>query len=91
MRAAIAMRKLGYRSALHLITQNDHVRRLIPPDSPYVAATRATAVYPHLIVQFGAGDRVKAGDIDIRARRPNRLNIPLQRRSHRHADRAGLR
>ncbi|MYE25784.1 MAG: hypothetical protein F4X87_00930, partial [Chloroflexi bacterium] len=35
VRAAIAMRKLGYTSALHLITQNDHARRLIPADSPY--------------------------------------------------------
>ncbi len=34
VRAAIAMRKLGYRSALHLVTVNDHVRRLIPHDSP---------------------------------------------------------
>ena len=73
VRAAIAMRKLGYRSALHLITQNDHVRRLIPQDSPYVCSNERDSIFPHLIVQFDAGDRVKAGDIDIGASRPNRL------------------
>ena len=43
VRAAIAMRKLGYTSALHLITQNEQVRRLIPPDSPYVCSNERTA------------------------------------------------
>ncbi len=85
VRAAIAMRRLGYRSALHLITQNDHVRRLIPPDSPYVCSNARDSVYPHLIVQFGAGDRVKAGAIDIRGRRANRLIY------HCNADRIAMR
>ena len=73
VRAAIAMRVLGYTSALHLITLNDHVRRLIPPDSPYVCSNARDSTYPHLIVQFGVDDRVRAGDIDIRASQPNRL------------------
>ncbi len=73
VRAAIAMRKLGYRAALHLITQNDDVRRLLPPDCPYVCSNAGDSFYPHLIVQFDEGDRVCAGDIDIRARQSNRL------------------
>ena len=73
VRAAIAMRKLGYTSALHLITQNDHVRRLIPGDSPYVCSNAADSAHPHLIVQFDRGDRLRAGDIDISARQANRL------------------
>lgn len=85
VRAAIAMRKLGYRSALHLITQNDHVRRLIPQDSQYVCSNEGDSIYPHLIVQFGAEDRVKAGNIDIRARQPNRLIY------HCNADRIAMR
>lgn len=85
VRAAIAMRKLGYRSALHLITQNEHARRLIPPDSPYVCSNARDSIYPHLIVQFGAGDRVQAGAIDIRARQPNRLIY------HCNADRIAMR
>jgi len=85
VRAAIAMRKLGHRSALHLITQNEHVRRLLPPDSPYVCSNESDSIYPHLILQFGAGDRVQAGDIDIRARQPNRLIY------HCNADRIAMR
>lgn len=73
VRAAIAMRKLGHTSALHLITQNAHVRRLVPADSPYLCSNARDSVYPHLIVQYGAGDRVRAGEIDIRARQSNRL------------------
>ncbi len=73
VRAAIAMRLLGYTSALHLITQNDHVRRLIPVDSPYVCSNDRDSNYPHLILQYPADARIRAGDLDIRARAPNRL------------------
>ena len=65
VRAAIAMRKLGYTSALHLVTINDQVRRLIPQDCPYVCSNEQDSSYPHLIVQFGKGTRVRANDIDI--------------------------
>jgi len=85
VRAAIAMRKLGYTSALHLITQNEQVRRLIPPDSPYVCSNEMDSFYPHLIVQFGEGDWVCAGEIDIRARQSNRLIY------HCNADRIAMR
>ena len=85
VRAAIAMRKLGHKSALHLITRNDHVRRLIPADSPYVCSNDADSAHPHLIAQFNAGDRVSAGDIDIVARQANRLIY------HCNADRIALK
>ena len=73
VRSAIAMRKLGYTSALHLVTINEHVRRLIPPDSPYVCSNATESSYPHLIVQFGKNTCVKAGDIDICTGRANRI------------------
>ncbi len=73
VRSAIAMRKLGHRSALHLVTINDHVRRLIPPDSPYVCSNTVESSYPHLIVQFGQDTCVSAGDVDIRTSRANRI------------------
>lgn len=85
VRAAIAMRKLGHTAALHLITQNDQVRRLIPADNPYVCSNAGDSFYPHLIVQFGADDRVRAGSIDIRARQSNRLIY------HCNADRIAMR
>lgn len=67
------MRKLGYTSALHLVTLNDHVRRLIPPDSPYVCNNPQESAHPHLIVQFNKGTRVRANDIDFCVSRANRL------------------
>lgn len=73
VRAAIAMRKLGYTSALHLVTINDHVRSLIPQDSPYVCSNENDISYPHLIVQFGIKTCVKANDIDICTSQANRL------------------
>ena len=85
VRAAIAMRQLGHTSALHLITQNEHVRRLIPADSPYVCSNAEDSAHPHLIVQFDEGARVCAGDIDICARQPNRLIY------HSNADRIALK
>ncbi len=73
VRAAIAMGKLGYAAALHLITLNDHARRLLPANCPYVCSNAKDSYYPHLIVQFDEGDRLQAGDLVIRATRPNRL------------------
>jgi ADP-dependent phosphofructokinase/glucokinase len=73
VRAAIAMRKLGHRSALHLVTINDHVRALIPTDSPYVCSNARESSYPHLIVQFDQGVHVQASDIDVSAPRANRI------------------
>lgn len=73
VRAAAAMRKLGYTSALHLVSINDHVRELLPPDCPYVCSAVEEKVYPHLIIQFCKGARVKALDIDLCASRSNRI------------------
>lgn len=73
VRAAIAMRKLGYTSALHLVTVNDHVRRLLPPDSPYVCSNANDSAYPHLIIQFDQETSVRAGDIDLCTQRANRI------------------
>jgi len=73
VRAAIAMRKLGYTSALHLVTLNEDVRRLIPQGSPYVYSNRTENSSPHLIVQFRKGTRVKTGDINIHTSRANRI------------------
>ncbi len=85
VRAAIAMQKLGVASALHLITQNDHVRRLVPAECPWVCSNARDSAYPHLIVQYGGKDRLRANDIDIRARQPNRLIY------HCNADRIAMR
>lgn len=73
VRAAITMRKLGYTSSLHLVTLNDHVRRLLPQACPYVCSNTEDSLHPHLIVQFDKGSSVKAGNIDICSSQANRI------------------
>jgi ADP-dependent phosphofructokinase/glucokinase len=73
VRAAIAMRKLGYTSALHLVTINEHVRRLLPKDSTYICSNTRDSLYPHLIMQFTKDTQVKAGDIQFSNSRANRV------------------
>ena len=73
VRAAIAMHKLGYTAALHLVTINDHVRRLLPSDCPYVCSAAEEHIYPHLIVQFCQGIKITASDINIYTSSSNRI------------------
>ena len=73
LRAAIAMRKIGYNSALHLVTINNLVRKMIPQDSPWVCSNDSDSFYPHLIVQFNKGTRVQAGDVSIHTKSANRI------------------
>lgn len=73
VRAALAMHTLGFGAALHLVTLNDHVRRLLPPGSPFVCSAEEEHVYPHGIIQYPKGARIAAGDIDFVTQRHNRL------------------
>ena len=73
LRAAIAMRKLGYTPALHLVTANQAVLERLPEGVPWVCANEPGSCYPHLIIQFGAGIRVRSGDIVIETERSNRI------------------
>jgi ADP-dependent phosphofructokinase/glucokinase len=73
VRAGLVMRRLGVPSTLHLVTVNDTFRRLLPADGEYINSGVEDTFYPHLIVQYDKGLRVRAGDIDIIAPFPNRL------------------
>lgn len=73
VRAALAMETLGYNSALHLVTINDDVRRLLPRGSSYVCSAKGESSHPHLIIQFCQGTRIKASDIDICTKSANRV------------------
>jgi ADP-specific Phosphofructokinase/Glucokinase conserved region len=73
VRAAKEMSRLGVPSTLHLVSINDVVRRLLPADCDYICSDDRDTFYPHLIVQYDQGVRVRAGDIDISAPYPNRL------------------
>jgi len=73
VRAAAAMGRMGYTSALHMVTLNDHVRRLLPEGCSYVCSASEEGIYPHLIIQFCQGISVTASDIVIRTSRSNRI------------------
>ena len=73
VRAAIAMRSVGVSSLVHLVSIDDHVRRLLPEGIAYVCSAAEDSTDPHLIVQFAAGAAVRGGDIDIVAPHPNRI------------------
>ncbi len=73
VRAAIAMRLLGVASTLHLVSIDDHVRRLLPEGVGYVCSADADTTDPHLIVQYPAGTRIRGGAIDVVAPQPNRI------------------
>ncbi|MGW4946116.1 ADP-dependent glucokinase/phosphofructokinase [Actinoplanes sp. NPDC004185] len=73
VRAGILMSRLGVPSTLHLVSVNDTVRRLLPPDSEYISSGAEDTFHPHLIVQYDQGLRIRTGDLDITAPFPNRL------------------
>ena len=73
VRAGILMSRLGVPSTLHLVSVNDTFRRLLPADTEYVNSGVEDTFYPHLIVQYDRGLRLRAGDIDLTAPSPNRL------------------
>ena len=73
VRAGILMSRLDVPSTLHLVTVNDTVRRLLPPEGDYFSSGVEDTFYPHLIVQYDQGLRIRTGDLDITAPFPNRL------------------
>ncbi|GAA3247055.1 ADP-dependent glucokinase/phosphofructokinase [Nonomuraea helvata] len=73
VRGGIVMSRLGVPSTLHLVSVNDTFRRLLPADCEYINSGVEDTFYPHLIVQYDKGLRVRASDIDIVAPFPNRL------------------
>lgn len=73
IRCAISMAKLGYSSAIHLVTINDHVRELMPSGCSWICSNDKDSLYPHLVIQFNENTVVDIGDIRIRAPRANRI------------------
>jgi ADP-dependent phosphofructokinase/glucokinase len=73
VRAALAMRTLGVTGLLHLVAEDDHVRRLLPAGWSYLCSAQEDSTHPHLIVQFPDGARVRSRDLDLCAPSSNRL------------------
>jgi ADP-dependent phosphofructokinase/glucokinase len=73
VRAGLLMSRLGVPSTMHLVSVDDTVRRLLPPDIAYIASGTADSFHPHLVVQYDRGLRIRSGDLDLTAPFPNRL------------------
>lgn len=73
VRAAIAMRSVDITSLVHLVSIDDHVRRLLPEGIDHICSASEDSTDPHLIVQFAAGASVRRGDIEIVSPHPNRI------------------
>ncbi|NEE00999.1 ADP-dependent glucokinase/phosphofructokinase [Phytoactinopolyspora halotolerans] len=73
VRCALAMDKLGVGSTVHLVSIDDHVRRLLPASVSSVCSAERDSLDPHLIVQYVAGVRIRANDLDLCAPHSNRI------------------
>lgn len=82
VRAALALARLGIASTVHLVSIDGEVRQALPPLVSWVSSGDEDASYPHLIVQYPAGARVRLGDGVVTAPCANRLiyvNDPANR------------
>jgi ADP-dependent phosphofructokinase/glucokinase len=66
VRAGLVARVLGVGSTQHLVSIDDHVRRLLPSDIDVICSADHDTTDPHLIVQFprGATVTLRGGDSD---------------------------
>lgn len=73
VRAAVVLSRLGLSSTVHLVSIDDHVRRLLPPQVSYLCSASSDSTDPHVIVQFPRGAEVRVADQVLQAPRANRL------------------
>lgn len=73
VRAALAMAQLGIGSTVHLVSIDDTVRRMLPPEISYVSSATADSTDPHVIVQYPAGAVIRLIDGELVSPHPNRL------------------
>jgi ADP-dependent phosphofructokinase/glucokinase len=74
-RAAIAISKIGYESAIQMCCFNRHIKKLLPKEIHYFSSVGEgrEEVYPHVDLQYQAGVCIKANDIDFTTPRENRI------------------
>ncbi|XBH20335.1 ADP-dependent glucokinase/phosphofructokinase [Jonesiaceae bacterium BS-20] len=73
VRAGIALSQLSVPSTVHLVSIDDHVRRLLPTNVTYLCSAQKDSLDPHLIVQYPAGIAIDLPEIRIETDHPNRI------------------
>ncbi|MFV0428399.1 MAG: ADP-dependent glucokinase/phosphofructokinase [Arachnia sp.] len=73
LRAGIAMRVLGLTALLHLVSTDEHTRRLLPAGMPVICSAEHDTLDPHGIVQYPAGATVELPDAVVVTHHPNRV------------------
>jgi len=72
-RAAMAVARLGVPSTVHLVSIDDRVRALLPPEVSYLCSAGGDSSHPHLVLQAPAGARVRVGAGEVVVTHANRL------------------
>lgn len=73
-RAAIAISKRGYESALSMVCYNEHIRERLPEQVHYFSniGEGTEHVYPHVVFSYPGKAHIQANDIDFVTPRENR-------------------
>ena len=75
MRAATAIRKIGYESVIQTSCFNRYIKELVMPGIHYFPSVGMdhTDAYPHVILSYQGKVRIRANDIDFVTPRENRV------------------
>ena len=74
-RAAIAINKLGYESALSMVCYNKYIKELLPERVHYYSNVGENHgdVYPHVVLSYPANAHIQANGVDFITPRENRM------------------
>ena len=74
-RAAIAISKLGYESALSMVCYNKYIKELLPEKVHYYSNVGENHgdVYPHVVLSYPANAHIQANGVDFVTPRENRM------------------
>lgn len=74
-RAAIAISKIGYESALSMVCCNKHIKERLPKEVHYYSnvGKEHESEYPHVVFSYPANVNISVNDIDFITPRENRM------------------
>lgn len=73
VRAAAVLSMAGIPSTVHLVSEDDTLRGLLPRGVDSISSATVDSREPHLIIQYPAGETIPLKDGVVSTRHPNRL------------------